>query len=113
TMSAIAPARAVAVDAIDVAAYEIPTDAPEADGTLSWKATTLVVVTARGGDEQGLGYTYADVATAKLIASKLAGVVTGIDAMSPPAAWRAMVGQVRNLGRPGISSMAISAVDCA
>ncbi len=91
----------------------MPTDAPEADGTLSWEATTIVVVHARAGGEQGLGYTYADVSTAKLIESKLAGVVEGRDAMSPQSSWLAMVGAIRNLGRPGISSMAIAAVDLA
>jgi L-alanine-DL-glutamate epimerase-like enolase superfamily enzyme len=33
--------------------------------------------------------------------------------MSPQASWLAMVGAIRNLGRPGISSMAIAAVDVA
>ncbi len=101
------------VEAVEVAAYTVPTDAPEADGTLSWEATTIVVVHARAGDEQGIGYTYADVSTAKLVASKLAGVVEGADAMSPQAGWLAMVRAIRNLGRPGISSMAIAAVDLA
>ena len=64
-----------AVDELEVAAYTIPTDAPEADGTLSWDATTIVVVHAHGAGECGLGYTYADVSTAKLIASKLGGIV--------------------------------------
>ena len=68
---------------------------------------------AHGGGECGLGYTYADVSTAKLIDSKLAGVVHGRDAMAPQAAWAAMVEQTRNLGRPGITSMAIAAVDVA
>jgi L-alanine-DL-glutamate epimerase-like enolase superfamily enzyme len=101
------------VEVVEVAAYTVPTDAPEADGTLSWDETTIVVVHARAGDAQGLGYTYADVSTAKLVESKLAGVVEGSDAMSPQANWRAMVGAIRNLGRPGISSMAIAAVDLA
>jgi L-alanine-DL-glutamate epimerase-like enolase superfamily enzyme len=101
------------VEAIEVAAYTVPTDAPEADGTLSWDETTIVVVHARAGDERGLGFTYADVSTAKLVESKLAGVVEGSDAMSPQANWSAMVGAIRNLGRPGISSMAIAAVDLA
>ena len=101
------------VEAVQVAAYTVPTDAPEADGTLSWEETTIVVVHARAGDEQGLGYTYADVSTAKLVESKLAGVVAGQDALSPQSAWLAMVGAIRNLGRPGISSMAIAAVDLA
>ena len=33
--------------AVDAAAYTVPTDGPEADGTLSWDATTIVVVTVR------------------------------------------------------------------
>ena len=41
----------------------------------------------------------------------LAGVVTGRSAFDVPAAWLAMVRAVRNLGRPGLCSMAISAVD--
>ncbi|MGO9495928.1 MAG: enolase C-terminal domain-like protein [Solirubrobacteraceae bacterium] len=112
-MSATAIRAQAPVEQLDVGAYTIPTDAPEADGTLAWNATTIVVVHARGGGECGLGYTYADVSTAKLIASKLAGVVHGHDAMAPQAAWAAMVEQTRNLGRPGITSMAIAAVDLA
>ncbi|MHB8657996.1 MAG: enolase C-terminal domain-like protein [Solirubrobacteraceae bacterium] len=101
------------VGELEVAAYTVPTDAPEADGTLSWDSTTIVVVHARAGEETGLGYTYADVSTAKLISSKLSGVVQGADALSPPGAWRQMVGAIRNLGRPGVASMAIAAVDIA
>ncbi|HLY49413.1 MAG TPA: enolase C-terminal domain-like protein [Solirubrobacteraceae bacterium] len=101
------------VEALEVAAYTVPTDAPEADGTLSWEETTIVVVHARAGREQGLGYTYADVSTAKLVESKLAAAVQGADAMSPQSSWLTMVGAIRNLGRPGISSMAIAAVDLA
>ncbi len=103
----------VQVDELEVSAYTVPTDAPEADGTLAWDATTIVVVHVHGAGESGLGYTYADVSTAKLIASKLAGIVRGSDAMAPEAAWAAMVKQTRNLGRPGITSMAIAAVDVA
>ena len=29
----------IAIDAVDVSAYRIPTDAPESDGTLAWDAT--------------------------------------------------------------------------
>jgi len=101
------------IDALDVAAYTLPTDSPEADGTLSWDATTIVVVHASGGGERGLGYTYADVSTAKLIESKLGAVVLGLDALDPPTAWASMVHAIRNLGRPGIASMAIAAVDVA
>src|SRR5438270_13391366 len=92
------------VQELEVAAYTVPTDAPEADGTLSWEETTIVVVHARAGGEHGVGYTYADVSTAKLVQSKLAGVIEGRDALSPQASWLAMVGAIRNLGRPGIAS---------
>ncbi|MHB8531364.1 MAG: enolase C-terminal domain-like protein [Solirubrobacteraceae bacterium] len=102
-----------AVDRIEVNAYTIPTDAPEGDGTLEWDSTTIVVVHAHAGRTAGLGYTYADLATAKLVESKLAGVVEGLPVGSPRAAWEAMVSAARNLGRPGITSMAIAAVDLA
>jgi L-alanine-DL-glutamate epimerase-like enolase superfamily enzyme len=101
------------VTSIEVEAYTIPTDAPEADGTLSWTQTTIVVVHARCGGGWGLGYSYADVATAKLIETMLLPIVRGLDALSPPAAWERMVAAIRNLGRPGICSMAIAAVDVA
>jgi L-alanine-DL-glutamate epimerase-like enolase superfamily enzyme len=104
---------AAPIEGLEVGAYTVATDAPEADGTLSWDATTIVVVHARARGHTGVGYTYADVSTAKLVESKLAGVVEGMDALSPQGAWLAMVGAIRNLGRPGIASMAISAVDCA
>ncbi len=112
-MSAVATRRGVAVESLQVGAYTVPTDAPEADGTLTWNATTLVTVEARAGGHVGLGYTYADVATATLIDTKLREVVEGTDALAPRSAWGRMVEQTRNLGRPGITSMAIAAVDCA
>ena len=112
-MTLTAPGVDVPVEQLEVGAYTIPTDEPEADGTLAWDTTTIVVVHAHGDGEWGLGYTYADVSTAKLVASKLAGIVEGTDAMAPQAAWEAMVSRTRNLGRAGITSMAIAAVDAA
>jgi L-alanine-DL-glutamate epimerase-like enolase superfamily enzyme len=103
----------VAVDAIDVSAYTVPTDQPESDGTLEWDATTLVLVEARGGGETGLGYTYADASVGQLIASKLGSVAEGADAMRPAQAWQRMSAELRNAGRPGAGMMAISAVDLA
>jgi len=104
---------AVPITRVEVAAFTIPTDAPEADGTYAWTATTIVVVEALAGERRGLGYTYADLATARLIQDTLCPVVTGRDALGVPGCWEAMVGAIRNLGRPGIASMAISAVDVA
>ena len=52
--------------------------------------------------------------TAKLIESQARRrSSTGATRWSPQAAWAAMVAQTRNLGRPGIASMAIAAVDVA
>jgi L-alanine-DL-glutamate epimerase-like enolase superfamily enzyme len=93
--------------------YTVPTDFPESDGTLKWNSTTLVLVRSFGGNKQGLGYTYADIATATLIQNLLSEVVKGQDAMAPASSWNAMVSRIRNLGRPGVVSMAISAVDIA
>jgi L-alanine-DL-glutamate epimerase-like enolase superfamily enzyme len=98
---------------VDVAAYTIPIATPESDGTLEWHATTLVVAQAHAADRVGLGYTYADTATATLIRDKLAPLVTGRDALAVTDCWNVMVREIRNLGRPGIASMAISAVDNA
>ena len=103
----------VPIERIEVSAYTIPTDAPESDGTLEWHATTLVLVQASGGGLTGIGYSYANRATAVLIVDTLRDVVQRRDAFDIAGAWRAMVAAIRNLGRPGISSMAIAAVDNA
>ncbi|HEX8994697.1 MAG TPA: enolase C-terminal domain-like protein [Ktedonobacterales bacterium] len=112
-MHAPTVARGASIEQLEVGAYTIPTDFPEADGTYQWKATTLVTVHVTAGGQTGLGYTYADTATATLIRDLLASVVVGRDAMDTPGSWLAMVAAIRNLGRPGIASMAISAVDTA
>jgi L-alanine-DL-glutamate epimerase-like enolase superfamily enzyme len=103
----------VPIEKLDVSAFVVPTDFPEADGTLTWDKTTLVVVEATGGGKQSLGYTYADTATALLIKDLLAPIVIGSDAMAVAGTWAAMDRAIRNLGRPGIVSMAIAAVDSA
>jgi L-alanine-DL-glutamate epimerase-like enolase superfamily enzyme len=103
----------VTIDRIKVSPYTVPTDFPESDGTPQWNSTTLVLVHAHGGNKVGLGYTYADASTAILIQDILSKTVEGHNAMSPGASWNAMVARTRNLGRPGIVSMAISAVDLA
>ena len=105
---------AVPIDDITVSTYTIPTDTPdESDGTAVWPSTTLVLVEATGGGQTGLGYTYADSSTARLIYDTLAGVALGRNVMMTGEIWRALVTTVRNLGRTGIASMAISAIDVA
>lgn len=96
-----------------VRAFRIPTDAPEADGTLAWEATTLVLVTLEAGGRQGLGYSYASAAAGTVVEDELAGVIEGADAFDIPRLWHAMVARVRNLGWRGVCACAISAVDTA
>jgi L-alanine-DL-glutamate epimerase-like enolase superfamily enzyme len=109
-----APKKCAArIDGVDVMAAKVPTSSHESDGTFSWNDTTVVVVEAKCDGVTGVGYTYADVSTAALIDSLLKDVVEGRDAMDIPGVWNDMVQAIRNLGRPGISSMAISAVDVA
>ncbi|GAB3232511.1 enolase C-terminal domain-like protein [Glycomyces halotolerans] len=102
-----------AVTEIGAAAYRIPTASPEADGTLEWDATTIVVAQVRAGGVQGTGWTYADASCAELIRATLAPVVRGRDVLDPAACWHALQRRVRNLGRPGLVSCAMSALDIA
>ena len=111
-MSAVARPE-LAVDGLEVAVYEVPTDEPESDGTLAWDATTVVVVRCRAGGTVGVGYTYGESAVAALIESKLRHVVVGRSPLDTGALWLAMWSSIRNAGRPGVGMMAVSAVDIA
>ena len=112
-MATVAYGVDVVVERLDVSVYTVPTDSPESDGTAEWDATTMVLVEAHGGDRIGLGYTYADAATGTLVRDTLAGVAEGRDALAVTATWQALGRACRNLGRPGLASMAIAAVDTA
>lgn len=103
----------IAVDRVDVQVFRIPTEQAESDGTLSWDATTLVLVTVHGGGHQGIGYTYSTAGTARVVADMLSPIVKGRNALDIPGTWLAMVEALRNVGRSGIGASAVSAVDCA
>lgn len=111
-MSADASERRV-VEQLRVRSFTIPTDRPEADGTLSWNETTLVLVEASAGGLTGIGYSYTAAAAATLVSELLTGAVRGADALDPPGSWQAMRRAVRNVGYPGVAATAISAVDIA
>lgn len=102
-----------ALRSLRAAAYEIPTDAPESDGTDAWSSTTLVLVEARAGDAAGIGYTYADASIVRLIDHGLSVAAEGHDAFDIPAIHAVLFARVRNLGRPGLAATAISAIDAA
>src|SRR3954453_13838497 len=106
-------AQDTAGERLDVAAFTIPTDHPEADGTFAWDSTTLVLVEVHGGGHSGLGWTYADAAVAGLIRDALSHVVCGRDGLDVPAVWAAATARLRNAVTSGLSAFAVAAVDVA
>jgi L-alanine-DL-glutamate epimerase-like enolase superfamily enzyme len=101
------------ISEVRAAAYRIPTDGPEADGTFAWDTTTLVLVEVTAGATRGIGYTYADAAVVPLVTGALAATIEDRDSFDIPACWMAMQRAVRNLGRSGLAACAISAIDSA
>jgi L-alanine-DL-glutamate epimerase-like enolase superfamily enzyme len=102
-----------AIDTLRVSVFTIPTDAPEADGTIAWDTTTMVLVEAVSGTTTGLGWTYGAAATNQVVKHQLAPIVVGRRAMDVPGSNEAMHRAVRNIGAPGLVAGAVSAVDIA
>ena len=107
------PSTVESISSSSVRVYTVPTDAPEADGTISWDSTTMVLVELAAGDVRGMGYTYADTATAKVAQHLLKTIVNSADPFHHSALWMKMQRSVRNIGNRGIAAMAISAIDNA
>jgi L-alanine-DL-glutamate epimerase-like enolase superfamily enzyme len=103
----------ITIDNVRVAAYEVPTDRPESDGTLKWNATTCVICEVAAGGVTGLGYTYSDASIARLIDSKLASLLARKDAFATAALHQTLQHELRNLGEVGLGAMAVSAIDVA
>ena len=94
-------------------AYTIPTDAPEADGTIAWNSTTLVVVELHAASAMGIGYTYAH-RTAAIVARELIEKhCINQNAVDINAIFAAMRKSQRNYGAEGIGATALSAIDIA
>lgn len=85
------------VERIAVAAYRIPTDSTESDGTLVWDSTTVVLAQAYAAGAVGLGYSYTHPAAAVLIRDLLSALVEGSDSRDVPGAWRRMIDSTRIL----------------
>src|SRR3954462_10522806 len=105
--------RTFPIKRIEVSVYTIPTDAPEADGTFSWSSTTMVLVEISAGNEKGIGYSYCDDSAAGLIQQSFVSLLKGRDALAISELWTSMLWRERKVGRAGIASSAISAVDIA
>jgi L-alanine-DL-glutamate epimerase-like enolase superfamily enzyme len=96
-----------------VSVYTVPTDAPEADGTLAWSSTTMVIAEVTADETTGTGWTYGPPAVGEFVRDQLAPLLEGRSALDIPAAHDAMCRAVRNAGRPGVAACAVSAVDIA
>jgi L-alanine-DL-glutamate epimerase-like enolase superfamily enzyme len=93
--------------------YRIPTSSPEADGTLSWKETSLIVVTIETAEVKGWGYSYVSPAAIPIIKDILWPAIKSQDILDIPACWQAMRRAVRNIGQSGVAACAIAAIDIA
>ena len=102
------------IDKVVASAYRIPTDRPEGDGTIQWNATGMIIVKVVAGGTCGLGYSYTQaLPAAVLVRDVLAPCILERSAFELPALWQAMNVALRNIGRPGLGLMAISAIDQA
>ena len=102
------------IDRLETRLYCVPTDLPEADGTIQWDSTTLVLVEAVAeSGARGLGFSYASRGAASVVHEKLCKAVAGGAIDDLGSMWNAMIASTRNMGRPGIAATAISAVDVA
>jgi L-alanine-DL-glutamate epimerase-like enolase superfamily enzyme len=104
---------ALPIRAVRACACTVPTDGREADATLEWQATTLVLVEIAAGDLTGVGYTYTDASAAALLRGTLGPLLEGRDALAVGACAQTLRAAARNLGRPGLAAAALSAVDVA
>jgi L-alanine-DL-glutamate epimerase-like enolase superfamily enzyme len=113
TAAAVSISTGPEVRELRAAAYTIPCDSSESDGTLEWDATTMVVVEAVAAEVEGIGWTYAPAGVAKLVEQLLVPAIEGASAFDIGGAHEAMRAALRNAGQPGAGAMALSAVDVA
>lgn len=98
---------------LEATTYTVPTPGPESDGTLTWDATSAVVVQVRAAGETGTGWTYSSPAAAGVVTHHLRDVVLGRHPDDVAGAWAAMHRACRNYGTRGLVMQALSAVDIA
>ncbi|HEX6771487.1 MAG TPA: enolase C-terminal domain-like protein [Acidobacteriaceae bacterium] len=101
------------IEQVAVAAYTVPTDAPEADGTLAWNSTTIVLVYVHAAGSSGLGYTYGNAATAEVAERLGKKCLLRKSAFQIPELHESLLRELRNDGSRGIGALAISALDVA
>jgi L-alanine-DL-glutamate epimerase-like enolase superfamily enzyme len=101
------------IASVTVSVRRFPLPEPESDGTLTWDATTAVIVSLEAGGHTGLGWTYSSPAAAVIIAEHFADILDERDAFDISGGWQAMHRAGRNFGTRGLFMQALSAVDIA
>lgn len=101
------------IEEFEARVYTIPTDEPEADGTIAWDSTTMVLVRVRSGATVGTGWTYGAAECGAFVTNTLAPLLIGHSALDVGGCFEKMVRAVRNSGRQGAIGYAISAIDIA
>ncbi len=76
-----------ASDALESRVRTVPTDQPEAEGTLERDAATTVIAELRSGAHSGIGYIYAHNGTVQVIADPLCEALPGRNPLDIPALW--------------------------
>lgn len=97
----------------ETAAFRIPTETPESDGTATWSSTTLVLVRLWAQNTIGLGYTYGHECCVPFIRASLLPIVLGQSSFSNARLSTEMNVAARNWGRNGVVSSAMAAVEMA
>lgn len=101
------------IDSGTARAFTIPTDAPEADGTIAWSSTTLVVVELHAANITGLGYTYAHKTAATVARELIEKHCLRAEPFDINKLFASLRRSQRNYGSEGIAATALSAVDIA
>lgn len=111
---------AVRIESIDAKLYYVPLPSALTDsrhGTMTDFAVVTVSLRTEEGIE-GLGYTYTvgktgGMSVLAMIRGDLAPIITGVDPRCTEQIWEKMWWHLHYVGRGGIASFAISAVDIA
>lgn len=106
------PGREPVVDAVVAEAVTVEVG-HHSDATLEWDSVTMVLVEVRAGGSTGTGYTYGHALVADVVREILAPLLVDRSALDITSANATMRREVRNIGRPGMVAMAVSAVDVA
>jgi L-alanine-DL-glutamate epimerase-like enolase superfamily enzyme len=106
-------ASQVTINAGSARAYTIPTDAPEADGTMAWSSTTLVVVELHAARVTGIGYSYAHRSAALVARDLIEKHCLHQNPFDINKLFAAMRRSQRNYGSDGVGATALSAIDIA